>query len=154
MSLYGKFFKRGLLVHLNYEKKQAEIKDLFAYCKTPEETYKKIIELGKKQSCFPMEERINENLVPGCQSIMYLHAFFDGRLMHFQAESEALISNGLAALLIKVYDQEYPETVLQCPPNFIEELNITASLSPGRSNGLSSLYLKMKQKALKALVSN
>ena len=72
--------------------------------------------------------------------------------MNFEAEADALISAGLAALLIRAYNGETPEVVLKCPPSFIEELGINASLTPSRSNGLYSLHLQMKQEALRLLM--
>lgn len=79
---------------------------------------------------------------------MYLYANLEHGKVHYWAHSEALISAGLAALLIAVYDAEPPEVILQCPPLFLEELGIHQALSPSRANGLSSLFLKMKQEAL------
>ncbi len=125
--------------------KQEKLKALFASCAGRESIYEKIMEMGRLQLSLSSEEKIEMNLVQGCQSRMYLVASFDGHFMHFKTESDALISSGLAQLLVMVYDGETPETVLLCPPLFLEELNIPALLSPSRSNGLHSLYLKMKQ---------
>ena len=69
--------------------------------------------------------------------------------MIFHADSEALISKGLAALLIHIYNEEPPEVVLTCPPSALEELGISHFLSPGRSHGLFSLMNQMKQEAVK-----
>ncbi|HSW86915.1 MAG TPA: SufE family protein [Rhabdochlamydiaceae bacterium] len=134
--------------------KQENIKNLFTDCATSQAKYQKLIDLGR--TCLPLapEFKTSDNVVNGCQSTMYLRAFLDdnGNAV-FEAESEALISSGLAALLISVYSNEPPEVVLTCPPHFIEEIGIRASLTPGRSNGLSSMYLRMKQEALKLLVN-
>jgi cysteine desulfuration protein SufE len=83
---------------------------------------------------------------------MYLEAKLDHEKLILNADSEALISKGLAALLIYVYSEETPTTVANCPPSFIQEIGLTSSLSPARSNGLASLYHKMRQEALKYLV--
>lgn len=98
------------------------------------------------------KNKIPENLVKGCQSTMYLHAELVGNVIHFTADSDALISAGLAAILIQVYSGETPETVLTCPPEYLETLGISASLTPSRANGLYSIHLKMKQEALKLLM--
>ena len=90
-----------------------------------------------------------EHVVRGCQSTMYLYTYLENGKVRYFAHSEALISAGLAALLLAVYDEEMPEVILQCPPLFLEELGIPNVLSPGRANGLSSLFLKMKQDALR-----
>lgn len=94
-----------------------------------------------------------ENLVSGCQSILYLHSELHEGKIFFYADSDALISKGLAALLIEFYNNRPPEEVLQVEPTFIEELDLPSALTPSRVNGLSSLYLKMKQQALDFLVS-
>lgn len=131
--------------------KQEEVKRLFSACSTPEQKYEKIIALGMSLPPYPKEFKTPKCTVAGCQSIMYLHtAFAEGKL-HFSASSEALISAGLAALLIFVYQDEPPETLLTTPPLFLDELGIPASLSPSRSNGLASLYAKMQKEALQIL---
>lgn len=134
-------------------KKQAAIKEIFTSCPTPESRYQKIIELGRDLPRLDNTHKIPENIVGGCQSTLYLHSYKDGNNIVFEAESDALISAGLAALLVMVYSGETPETVLKCPPSYLEELGISASLTPNRANGLYSLHLRMKQDALKQLMA-
>lgn len=129
--------------------KQQQVKDLFSSCPTEEKKYDKIIELGRTLPPYPPEEKKPENFVPGCQSIMYLTSKLENGKVYFAAESDALISAGLAAILIQVYNGESPETILKCPPAYLEELGISASLTPNRANGLYSIHLRMKQDALK-----
>jgi cysteine desulfuration protein SufE len=131
--------------------KQNTIKKLFSECKSKEQIYQKIIEIGKNEPQLSPEFKIPENEVPGCQSLMYLHAYYENGNVYFKADSEALISFGLAALLIRVYSGETPEAILTCPPNYLEEIGISSSLSPNRANGLYQIHLKMKQKALQYL---
>lgn len=133
-------------------KKQESVKELFENCASEEDKYKKIIELGRRQKPILEEFKIPENIVVGCQSTVYLHSFLKEGLVYFEAESDALISAGLAALLILVYNGEPPEVVLTCFPKYLEELGINASLTPSRSNGLYSMHLRMKQDALKLLM--
>lgn len=131
----------------NFEKKVAEIKKIFAPLST-EQKYLKLIEMGRSLPPFPPEQKTNERLVRGCQSELYLDAEFREGKLFFHAHSDALISAGLAALLIAAYSGEAPETILTSPPTFLTELGITASLSPSRSNGLAHIHLRMKQEAL------
>lgn len=132
--------------------KQRKVKFLFDGCVTAEQKYQKIIELGRQLPPYPAELKTPERLVKGCQSAMYLHSqLVDGKVQ-FRAFSEALISAGLAALLIAVYCDEPPETILTCPLHLLEELGIDGTLSPGRSNGLASLFQRMKKDALNFLV--
>jgi cysteine desulfuration protein SufE len=131
--------------------KQLRVKELFSICTTAQMKYEKIIELGRKLPPYPKELMTECRLVSGCQSQMYLYtSFFEGKVL-FQAYSEALISAGLAALLLAVYNDEPPEAILSCPPQFLEDLGIHGSLSPSRSNGLASLFLRMKMEAIKFL---
>ncbi|MFI0435701.1 MAG: SufE family protein [Parachlamydiaceae bacterium] len=133
-------------------KKQENIKDLFLACPSEEARYEKIIELGRKQPHLNPKDKIAQNLVKGCQSQMYLHSYRLEDLIVFESESDALISAGLAALLIQVYSHEQPETILKCPPTYLDEIGIHSSLTPNRANGLYSMHLKMKQDALKLLL--
>jgi cysteine desulfuration protein SufE len=91
--------------------------------------------------------------VPGCQSVLYLHTHFQDGKLFFAAHSEALISAGLAALLIAIYTDSSPETILLNPPVFLQEIGLLASLSPSRSNGFASIYHRMRQEAMKKIVN-
>lgn len=133
-------------------KKQSEIKQLFAECKSTEDKYTKIIDLGREQPKLEAKFKVPENEVKGCQSTMYMRSEFKDGAMEFATESDALISSGLAALLVKVYSGETPEAILKCPPTYLEEIGIAAALTPNRANGLYSIHLRMKQEALKALL--
>lgn len=130
-------------------KKQQQVKSLFDACPTEEKKYEKIIELGRTQKNLSPADKIPENFVKGCQSLMYLKSHLNNGLVFFEGESDALISAGLAAILIMVYNGESPETILKCPPAYLDELGISASLTPNRANGLYSIHLRMKQDALK-----
>lgn len=132
--------------------KQNQVKALFSTCRNEEEKYRKIIELGRSLPPLSAACKTPENIVKGCQSTMYLHSYYRNDKVRFEAESDALISSGLAALLVMVYSDEEPEVILKCPPSYLEELGISASLTPSRANGLYSMHLRMKQDALKLLI--
>lgn len=132
--------------------KQRHLKSLFNDCACEESKFKKIIELGRQQPDLDSQHKTPENIVKGCQSTMYLHSQHTADGIIFNASSDALISAGLAALLIQVYSGETPEAILKCPPDFLDELGVSASLTPSRANGLYSIHLKMKQEALKFLI--
>ncbi|MFN0065660.1 MAG: SufE family protein [Chlamydiales bacterium] len=115
--------------------------------------YQQIIDKGKELTPFHPAWKTEENLVSGCQSIMYLHSeLTEGKITYF-ADSKALISRGLAALLLAFYNGKEPEFVLKNPPIFLEKEGIVENLTPGRANGVASLYLKMKQQALAHLLA-
>ena len=142
------------MIVYSFDEKQRLIKEEFASCMNKEEKYQKIIDIGKKQSPLNDIYKKPENIVKGCQSTVYLHSYCekDTKRIFFEAESDALISNGLAALLVNVYSGETAETILQFPPLYLEELDIPELLSPSRANGLSNIHLKIKQEALKYIL--
>ncbi|HEV7737043.1 MAG TPA: SufE family protein [Chlamydiales bacterium] len=135
-----------------FDERITSIKEKFLSFTDSEERYSFLIALGRKAPLFPPALKIPANIVPGCQSILYLHTHFQDDKLIFKAHSEALISAGLAALLIDIYSDTPPQTILCNPPNFLQEIGLLASLSPSRSNGLASVYLRMKQEALKYIV--
>ena len=134
--------------------KQDKVKALFSHCTTAAARYEKIMELGSGLRPLPPEAKIEENRVKGCQSLMYLSAKLENGQIIFEADSDALISRGLAVILLLVYSGETAEAILKCPPTFLDELGIAGSLTPGRANGLFSLHLKMKQEALRLLLAS
>lgn len=136
----------------SYQEKQINIKKLFEECTSEEAKYTKIIQLGRNLPPLRPEQKNENSLVKGCQSSLYLISRWEEGKVYFEAESDALISAGLAALLLMAYSGETPETILKCPPDFLEELKITGSLTPNRANGLYSVHLRMKQDALKHLL--
>ena len=131
--------------------KIGQLKSHFSSLDSKEALYQEIMSWGKKLLFFDPLWKKEENRVIGCQSLMYLHSTFEEGNIIFYATSDALVSAGLAALLIAVYSGEPPEQILITPPAFLDELGISSALSPGRANGLASLYFKMKQEAVKYL---
>src|SRR5579872_2166052 len=92
--------------------KQNKVKQLFLHCTSPEEKYKKLIEIGQNLTPISPTAKVPENAVSGCQSLLYLSACYKDQKIIFTAASDALISAGLTALLIMVYSEESPEVVL------------------------------------------
>ena len=133
-------------------KKQSDLIDLFSTCADSEAIYTKVITLGRSLSSMDKQFQTEDRLVKGCQSLMYLRSWQEDGTLYFEAHSDALISAGLASLMIRVYSGESPESILLCAPTFLETIGILGSLSPNRSNGLASLHIKMKQEALKAQI--
>lgn len=136
------------------EEKINFFKKKFTSVESPEGKYQILIELGRSLPPFKEAGKIEKNLVRGCQSKLYLHAYMTQGKIFFEATADALISAGLAALLVGIYSGEMPEVILKHSPDFLHELGIYASLSPNRSNGLSALHLRMQQEALQFLVYN
>jgi len=138
-----------------YRKKEAHLLSLFSKDGNSTAIYEKIIELGKSLPK-PSPEIIKEsNLVAGCQSLVYMCSEMDkDGNVRYQIESDALISSGLAALLLLMYQGEKAEFIFLYPPLFIKEIGLAVVLSPGRSNGLAGMYVKMKQDAINLFLEN
>lgn len=132
-------------------KREKEIVEIFTQLSSKEEKYEKIISLGKLLPPFEAELRKETNLIKGCQSKLYLSFQVQEGRIFFQADSEALISKGLAALLIDLYSGHLPETILKHRPSFIEQLDLLSLLSMTRLNGFFEIHKRMQQIALQEI---
>jgi cysteine desulfuration protein SufE len=135
----------------SFQQKQEELQRRFSMAVDLEAKYQMILDLGKQQLHLQCEDKTEENRVFGCQSVTYLRTRHVGDRLYFDFESDALISAGLGQLLSLVYSGETPKTVLLTPPTYLRELGIQQSLTPGRAQGLASMYEKMRHEAAKAL---
>ena len=111
--------------------------------------YQLLIDLGNEQE--PLEEKYKteQNLIDGCQSRVWLVAEVNqGDMIHFSAESDALIVKGIVALLIRVLSDHTPQEILDADLYFIEEIGLKEHLSPTRSNGLVAMVKQMRMYAL------
>jgi cysteine desulfuration protein SufE len=112
------------------------------------ERYKHIIKLGSKLTPLDSSKKIDSNIVKGCQSQVWLHAELnDGRIV-FEADSDAAITKGLVALMVRMYSHQTPTDILETEPTFITEIGMNEHLSPTRANGLASMVKQMKIYAL------
>ncbi|MCG2586930.1 SufE family protein [Rhodohalobacter sulfatireducens] len=129
---------------MTIEEKQDRIARQFELLGDWPERYKYIIKLGQKLEPLDEELKVEENLVRGCQSQVWLVTEQDDDKIIFKADSDAAITKGLVAMLVNFYSGENPETILQTDPEFIEEIGMQQHLSPTRSNGLASMVKQMK----------
>ena len=134
---------------MSFQKKQKEIIEDFELFEDWMGKYEFIIELGKELNIIPEKEKKEEQLIHGCQSRVWLMSSFRDQKMYFYADSDAIITKGIIALLIKVMNGESPETVVKEDLFFIQEIGIQEHLSPTRANGLLEMVKKMKLEALK-----
>ncbi|MEN9333496.1 MAG: hypothetical protein RLY35_676 [Bacteroidota bacterium] len=134
---------------MSIEKKQQEIVQEFEMFPTWMEKYEYIIDLGKDLPCIAEDLKTEEHLIKGCQSRVWLSASQDseGRL-HFTADSDAIITKGIVALVIRVFDGEKGEDIVQAPLDFLKEIGLMENLSPTRSNGLAAMIKQIKTYAL------
>ncbi|MBK98839.1 MAG: Fe-S metabolism protein SufE [Balneola sp.] len=112
------------------------------------ERYKYIIKFGSKLPHLDSSKKVENNIVKGCQSQVWLHAeFSDGKII-FEADSDAAITKGLVALMVHLYSHQTPSAILSTEPTFITEIGMHEHLSPTRANGLASMVKQMKIYAL------
>ncbi len=126
------------------KEKIEKLKKKFLALEIPAEKYHLIIDLGKYLPPMDPKYKTEASLVSGCQSQLYIHAEKRDGKIFFSGTTDALISAGLAALLIETYSGETLETIFTTPPYFIQDLGIYGSLSPNRAQGLIHIYQKMK----------
>lgn len=131
------------------EEKQQSIVDEFAIYDDWMDKYEYIIELGKELPLIANNYKTEDRLIKGCQSRVWLHAKKEGDIMQFAADSDAIITKGIIALLIRVLNNEKPEVIAKSDLHFIKEIGLQEHLSPTRSNGLVSMIKQMKLEALK-----
>lgn len=130
------------------EQAQQEIVDEFAMLGDWQDRYEQLIELGKELPLIAPEFKTEENLVRGCQSRVWLMAENRGETVHFTADSDAMITKGLVALLVRVLNDRTPKEIMGTPLNFIDRIGLREHLSPNRSNGLVAMLDQMKRYAL------
>lgn len=127
---------------------QEEIIDEFAYFEDWMERYEHLIELGKSLPLIDPEFKLEENLIKGCQSKVWLHSELKNDLLELTADSDAILTKGIVALLLRVYNHQKPEDILRADNNFIDEIGLKEHLSPTRANGLVSMLKQIKLYAL------
>jgi cysteine desulfuration protein SufE len=133
----------------NFLAKKARLALEFAQLPNWETRYQLMIEKGKKLPPIPEERKSDTYRVKGCQSQVWLwvERQANGKL-HIQADSDALIAKGIVALLVELYDQELPKTILENPPTFFKDWGVTVNLSMGRSNGLAAMIKQIQMYAI------
>ena len=132
-----------------FKEKQAAIIADFEVFDDWMDKYELIIELGKEIEGIIPAKRNDRQLIEGCQSRVWLDSSFSDSVMNFSADSDAIITKGIIALLSKVFNGEKPETIIKEELFFIKEIGLQEHLSPTRANGLLGMVKRMKMDALK-----
>jgi cysteine desulfuration protein SufE len=128
--------------------RQKELVKEFSQFSDWEDRYKHIIEAGKKLPPYPEAKRLDTFKVSGCQSQVWLYPEKkDGNII-FHADSDALITKGLIALLLRVYSDAPAEEIMKTPPDFIGELGLQTKLTPSRANGFNNMVKQIRLYAL------
>ena len=127
---------------------QAEIIDEFSLFDDWMERYEYLIELGKSLPLINNENKLDENLIKGCQSKVWLYSDFQNDIIKFTADSDAILTKGMVALLLRVYSNQHPKDIMDSDTEFLNEIGLKEHLSPTRANGLVSMIKKIKLYAL------
>ena len=110
--------------------------------------YEYIIDLGKNMPFIDEKFKTNENLIKGCQSKVWLNVEYVDDKLIFTADSDAIITKGIVAILIRAYSNQFPQDIIDAGVDFIEKIGLNQHLSQTRANGLSSMIKQIKLYAL------
>jgi cysteine desulfuration protein SufE len=129
---------------MTIQEAQNEIIDEFALFDEWMDKYEHIIELGKDLPLINEQHKVEENLIKGCQSRVWLHADLADNKIIFTADSDAIITKGIIALVIRVFSNHTPKEIAQSELFFIDQIGLKEHLSPTRSNGLLAMVKQIK----------
>ena len=127
---------------------QDEIVEEFSLFENWMERYEYMIELGKSIELISPSNKTDSNLIKGCQSKLWLHAeIFEGKIL-YTTDSEAIITKGIAAILLRAFSNQTPFDIINSDVKYIDEIGLKEHLSPTRANGLVSMIRQVKYYAL------
>ena len=127
---------------------QNELIDEFSMFYDWMERYEYMIELGKSLPLIDAKYKTDENIIKGCQSKVWLHSEFKNDKVIFSADSDAIITKGIVAILVRVFSNQSPQEILSANTDFIDTIGLKEHLSPTRANGLVSMIKQIKMYAL------
>ena len=127
---------------------QEDIVEEFAMFDDWMERYEYMIELGKTLPIIDEKYKIDENLIKGCQSKVWVHAIMTDEKIAFTADSDAIITKGIVAILIRTFSNQHPKDILEADTQFIDDIGLKEHLSPTRANGLVSMIKQLKMYAI------
>ena len=139
------------LLQMTIEHIQNELIEEFSFFEDWTQRYEYLIELGKSLPLIDEQYKTENCLIKGCQSQVWLHAEKQGNELVFTADSDAIITKGIVALLIRVFSHQIPKNILNADVSFIDKIGLKDHLSPTRANGLVSMIQQMKQYARQEL---
>lgn len=127
---------------------QQEVIEEFSLFEDWMQRYEYMIDLGKSLPLIAEEHKTEDNIIKGCQSKVWVHAELIDNRLHLTADSDAIITKGIIAILIRVFSDQHPKDILQANTNFIDTLGLKEHLSPTRANGLVSMIKQIKMYAV------
>lgn len=127
---------------------QQEIIEEFAMFEDWMQRYEHMIDLGKSLPLIAEEFKTEDNIIKGCQSKVWVHAELKNDQLEFRADSDAIITKGIIAILIRVFSNQHPKDILDAETDFIDQIGLKEHLSPTRANGLVSMIKQIKMYAI------
>ncbi|MDB4016292.1 MAG: SufE family protein [Flavobacteriaceae bacterium] len=127
---------------------QDEIIEEFAMFEDWMQRYEYMIDLGKSLPLIAAEFKTDDNIIKGCQSKVWVHAELKDNELEFTADSDAIITKGIIAILIRVFSNQHPKDILASDTSFIDQIGLKEHLSPTRANGLVSMIKQIKMYAI------
>ena len=116
----------------------------FSFFEDWTQRYEYMIELSKGLDKMDEQMKNDKNIIKGCQSKVWLHAELNNGKIKFLADSEAIITRGIIAILLTIFNNRTPEEIIESDTNFIEKIGLKEHLSPNRANGLYSMIKQIK----------
>lgn len=127
---------------------QDEIVDEFSLFEDWMQRYEYMIELGKSLPLIDERYKTEDNLISGCQSQVWVHAEMREANLVFTADSDAIITKGIIAILIRAFSNQTPKAIIDADTSFIDDIGLKEHLSPTRANGLVSMIKQIKMYAI------
>lgn len=127
---------------------QNDIIDEFSMFDNWEDRYQYMIDLGKSLPLIDERYKTEDNIIKGCQSKVWVHAEMENDKVVFTADSDAIITKGIIAILIRVFSNQHPKDILDADTEFIDQIGLKEHLSPTRANGLVSMVKQLKMYAI------
>jgi cysteine desulfuration protein SufE len=128
---------------------EKEIVEDFALFEDWEGKYEYLIDMAKSLPKIEEKYKVEDNIIKGCQSRVWLHSEKQADKIVFTADSDAIITKGMVALMVRVLSNQTPSDIVQSDLNFINAIGLKENLSPTRANGLVSMIRRMKEDALR-----
>ena len=133
---------------MSIRQKQDEIVSEFALFDDWMQKYEYMIELGKSLPLISENNKTDDNIIKGCQSKVLLHAELNKNKINFTADSDAIITKGIIAILLRVFSGHHPTEIIESDTEFIDKIGLKEHLSPSRANGLGSMIKQLKMYAI------
>jgi cysteine desulfuration protein SufE len=133
---------------MSIEEIQNEIVEEFSMFDDWMQRYEYMIELGKSLPLIEEQYKTEDNIIKGCQSKVWVHAELEGDRLVFTADSDAIITKGIIAILIRAFSNQKPKDIIEANTDFIDKIGLKDHLSPTRANGLVSMIKQLKLYAI------